>query len=169
MVLVYPPVLRTNGTHTCSIRSDEDAPFLIQTPTVYWDKEKQTLSPLHEGGDAWLKGLQTLETEVLLRIHQKRWDSFRHGTLHALQAGFVSAVELDGKRVRVVFEPSAPDEESFSTGCVHGSLRMDRLVMDLHNGYHIRWVLESVTPFSKTVPCLFEEDHMTLYESEWQT
>lgn len=168
MVYVYPPVPRTDGTRTCTIRSDEDAPFLIRTPTVYWDREKETLSPLHEGGDAWLKRLQTLEMEVLTRVHEKRWDSFRHATLYALQKGFVSAVESEGTRVRVAFDSSVVEDVSSGGGCIRGSLRMDRLILDPRIGYRVRWVLESPTPVSKSVPCLFEEDQVTLYDAEWK-
>lgn len=169
MVYVYPPVPRTDGTRTCTIRSDDDAPFLIRTPTVYWDRKKETLSPLHEGGDAWLKRLQTLEMEVVTRVHEKRWDSFRHATLHALQKGFVSSVDPEGTRVRVAIVSNSSMAEGVSSegGCIRGSLRMDRLILDPRNGYRVRWVLESPTSVSKSVPCLFEEDQVTLYDVEW--
>lgn len=163
---MYPPVPRKNGLRTCTIRSNEDTPLLIRTPTVYLDREKETLSPLHENGDAWLKQLKALEMEVLVYVHEKRWDSFRHTSLYALQSEFVSSVEPDGTRVHILFES---DVANNTEGCIRAFLRMDRLMMDPYNGYRVHWVLESPTPVSKTVPCLFEEDRVTLYETEWKS
>lgn len=165
-IRVHAPVATKDGLRTCSIVRNEYEPFLVRSPSAYWDHATETLQPVHEDGIRWLKDICTIEIEVLRHIDHSRWDASRCSTLFDLRRMFRSSVTDDGKRLRVTWDSN---DSPFSTvrGCVHAVLCLERFVMDPHRGYYTVWSVKRVEPIMEDLSCLFEEDECVLHEVEW--
>lgn len=165
-IRVHSPVTTRDGLRLCSIVRNEYEPFLVRSPSVYWDRVTETLQPVHEDGLSWLKDIKSIEMNVLKQIDHSRWDASRCFNLFDLRRMFVSSVTGDGKRLRVTWDSNDPSLLD-SPGCVHAILCLDRLVMDPHRGYYTVWSIKRVEPILEDLPCLFEDDESVLHEVEW--